>query len=152
MANTINKTLLDSILRKRQDSEQLNNEEEAYARKLFGEMMGSKKQVRKVVRIVTGEQMRKEQTLQKSKTDAEATRKDPRYPQGKNPQSIKGDNTDPDVDSLKTRIPDADEKPKSGGRYEHERLMEMTQEPVAPRTEAVKFVSANPVIAGDIGS
>jgi len=62
MANTVNKMLLQSILRKRQNSEQLNNEEEAYAKELFGVMMGSKKQVRKVVRIVTGEQLRKEQT------------------------------------------------------------------------------------------
>ena len=154
MANTVNKTLLNTILRKRRDSEPLNNEEEAYARKLFGEMMGSKKQVRKVVRIVTGEQLRKEQTLQKSKTDAEATRKDPRYPQGKNPQTIKGENTDPDVNRLKTKIPDADNAPKTGPHpgLEGDRLGSMTQEAVPPRSEAVKFVSADPAKVGDIVS
>lgn len=154
MANTVNKTLLATILRKRQNSEPLNNEEEAYARKLFDSMMDSKKQVRKVVRIVTGEQLRKEQTLEKSKTDAEATRKDPRYPQGKNPQTIKAENTDPDVNSLKTKIPDADEKPKTGPHpgLEQDRVSSMTQEAVPPRTEAVKFVSADPVRAGDIVS
>jgi len=156
MANTVNKTLLATILRKRQNSEQLNNEEEAYARTLFSQMMDSKKQVRKVVRIVTGEQLRKEQSseLRKGKVDAEATRKDPRYPEGKNPQSIKSENTDPDVNSLKAKIPDVDEKPKTGPHpgLEQDRVSSMTQEAVPPRSEAVKFTSADPVKAGDIVS
>ncbi len=155
MANTVNKLLLDSILRKRQNSEQLNNKEEAYARELFSSMMDSKKQVRKVVRIVTGEQLRKEQTLQKSKVGADATRKDPRYPEGKNPVSIKGENTDPDIESLKTKIPDVDEKPKTGPHpgLEQDRVSSMTQEAVPPRPEATaKFISLNPVHKGDIVS
>lgn len=155
MANTVNKELLKTILRKRQNSEQLNNEEEAYSRQIFSDLMGSKKQVRKVVRIVTGEQLRKESKLEKSKTDAEATRKDPRYPEGKNPVSIKGENTDPDVDSLKIKIPDADIKPKTGPHpgLEQDRVSSMTQEAVPPRSEATsKFTSADPVKAGDIVS
>ena len=155
MANTVNKALLETILRKRRDSEPLNNEEEAYSRKVFSDLMGSKKQVRKVVRIVTGEQLRKESKLEKSKTDAEATRKDPRYPEGKNPVSIKGENTDPTVDSLKSKIADVDEKPKTGPHpgLEQDRLSSMTQEAVPPRPEATsKFTSADPVKAGDIVS
>ncbi len=155
MANTVNKALLQSILRKRAISEQLNNEEEAYARKMFDQMMESKKQVRKVVRIVTGEQLRKENDgeIKKGKVDAEATRKDPRYPQWKNPQTIKGENTDPDVNSLKAKIPDADNAPKAGPRWEQDRLSEMTQEAVPPRSEATaKFVAVDPVKAGDIVS
>lgn len=157
MANTINKALLQTILTKRQNSEQLNNEEEAYSRKIFSDLMGSKKQVRKVVRIVTGEQLRKETNaeIKKSKTDAEPTRKDPRYPQGKNPASIKGENTDPDVNSLKSKIPDVDEKPKTGPHpgLEQDRLSSATQEAVPPRPEATsKFTSADPVKMGDIVS
>ncbi len=154
MANKVNKTLLQTILTKRQNSEQLSNEEEAYAREIFSTMMGSKKQVRKVVRIVTGEQLRKEASneIKKGKVDAEATRKDPRYTEGKNPAKIEGENSDPKIEALKGKLPDADEKPKTGGRYEHERLAEMTQEPIGTRSEAAKFVSANPVKAGDIVS
>jgi len=157
MENNVNKALLNSILRKRQNSEQLNNEEEAYARKVFDQMMESKKQVRKVVRIVTGEQLRKEQSseIKKGKVDAEPTRKDPRYPQWKNPQTIKGENTDPDVNSLKAKIPDADNAAKTGPHpgMEQDRLSSMTQEAVPPRSEATaKFVSADPVKAGDIVS
>ena len=118
----INKALYQSILQKRKDSVQLNNEEEIYARKLFSDMMDSKKTVRKVFRVVTGEQLRKDAVLEKSKTDAKATRDDPRYTEGKNPASIKGENTDPAVNTLPTKIPDADEKPKTGGLYEHDRL------------------------------
>lgn len=152
MTNKVNKVLLDAILRKRRDSEQLNNEEEAYSRKLFNSMLDSKKNVRKVFLTVTGEQLRKEQKLEKSKTDAEATREDPRYPQGKNPVSIK--NTEGHVDTLRSKIPDADEKPKQGPApgYEQDRMASMTQEAIPPRSEAVKFTSANPVHKGDIVS
>lgn len=155
MSKQLNKSLLQTILTKRQNSEPLNNEEEAYAREVFSDMMDSKKQVRKVVRIVTGEQLRKESNLEKAKVDADATRKDPRYPQGKNPAKITQENTDPDIDELKGgKIPDADLKPKMGPvpGYEQERLSNYLQEAIPPRSEAAKFVSADPVSTGDIVS
>ncbi|KKN19585.1 hypothetical protein LCGC14_0944420, partial [marine sediment metagenome] len=147
----VNEVLLKAILRKVHNSEPLNNEERNYQRKLFDDMMSSKKIVQKTVRILTGEEMRKEQSseLRKSKTDAEATRKDPRYTEGKNPSKIEGDKPSPDILRAKAKILDADLKPKEV-KTEAERLSDKTQNPIMPRTEAVKFVSLNPVKAGDI--
>ncbi len=144
MAKQINKALLRSILHKRQSSEPLNNEEESYAREIFNDMMDSKKSINKVVRILTGEQLRKQ-----DKTGAEATRKDPRYPEGKNPAKVEGENTDPDVVTPPSKLVDADNKPKAN-YSEQERLQDITQEITPPRTEAVKFVSLDPAKVGDV--
>lgn len=151
MAGRVNKALLRQILVKRKNSEPLTNEEERYSRQVFDELMDSKKGVQKMVRIVSGERMRKDNTLSKSKVDVKPTRSDPRYP-SKNPQKITGDNPNPTAEASDRKIPDADEKPKMGPvpGYEHERLSNYLQEDVKPRSEATKFVSADPVQAGDI--
>jgi len=146
-----NEQLLRSILQKGRDSVPLNDEERIYQRKLFSDMMGSKKIVQKTVRILTGEQLRKERNteLKKAKTDAEPNRKDPRYTEGKNPSKIEGENPNPTRHQADSKIMDADLKPKEI-KSEQERLGDKTQNPILPRTEAAKFVSLDPVKAGDI--
>lgn len=143
----IDKALFTRILEKRKNSEPLDDREEAYARKLFDAMMTSKPSLHKVVRVVSGEQLRK------AKTDAEPTKKDPRYTEGKNPSKIGNDNPNPKAEQLKGKVADADEKPKAGPApgYEQDRLNDMLQEKVPPRSEATsKFTAVDPVNTGDL--
>lgn len=148
----INEALMKSILRKVHNSEPLNDEERHYRNKMFDDMMSSKKIVQKTVRILTGEELRKERNSElkkESKVWVDPTRKDPRYPQGKNPAKIEGEKTNPKILRANAKILDADIKPKQV-KTEGERLGAYTQNPIMPRSEAAKFVSLDPVHAGDI--
>lgn len=152
----IDEALTKTILTKRSQSIPLTDVEENYSRQLFNHMMSSKKTVQKTVRIVTGTDIRKG-------VDAEATREYnfPRQvgtkPENDNPMAH------PD-ESLKNgeKLPDVDNKPKTT-TTEEQALSDKIQVDVHHPTNAAnripvttepaaKFVSADPVVVGDLVS
>lgn len=118
------KTLLKSILIKRASSQVLTDAERKFADKLFNQMMDSKKCVQKVVKVLTGEDIRK---AKKEKIAND------------NPAAQPVDLTPTDG----TKLPDADNKPKELYTEEH-RLTDMLQVPVLPVTKSLR--TGDPVV------
>ena len=163
MAFKFDEEMTKRIITKRAASELLTTEEENYSRKLFDSMMSSKRSVQKTVRIVTGAELRKEHSSDLVKIKAEEPTRAYNYPRqvGLKPGND-NPNAQPDT-SLRTggqKLPDVDAKPKQL-TTENQRLSDITQHPVDPvgnENQAVvpsvepaaKFVSADPVVIGDV--
>lgn len=146
--------LTKTILSKRAQSIPLTDKEELYARQLFNHLLVNKKSLRKVVRVITGNELRK------GMLDAAPTRTD------NNPREVDGITNDvpdaqPDTSARgDAKLPDLDGRPNSV-ETEQERLSNILQtnvgvpsimddrQPVVTPEPAAKFVSADPVKVGD---
>jgi len=137
--------MLKTILAKRHASIPLEAREEQFARRLFDELMVSKKSVVKTLRIVTGEELRK------AKLDVPPTR-----PQTHPDQvtGIESDKPAAEPEAASEKLPDVDNKPKTV-KTQEQRLSDILQADVdKPRPAATepqaKFIAADPVKMGDV--
>jgi|GEM_PF-6834703 len=156
MSFEVDERMTKTILSKRAQSIPLTTEEENYARKLFDQMMNSKKTVQKTLRVITGTDFRKG-------VDAEATR-EYNFPRQ---VGLKPEDDDPMAhpdESLKNgeKLPDVDNKLKTT-TTEEQALSDKIQVGIKQPTNAplrlpvtaepaAKFVSADPVNVGDLVS
>lgn len=137
--------MLKTILAKRHASIPLEVREEQFARKLFDELVTSKKSVAKTLRVVTGEELRK------AKLDAPPTRSQAYADQA---ADIEDDKPAAEPEAASGKLPDVDGKPKTV-KTEEQRLSDILQtdvdKPRPPTAEPqAKFISADPVRVGDV--
>jgi len=134
------KRLLKTVLAKKQMGRPLTKREEEFSQVLFDRLISSKETLYKTIKVLTGEEMRKMAT--------EPVR-DPKPYTTRQVDTIDGENADPKIEELKSKLPDVDNA-KDTNSSEEKRLGDKIQRAIPPSSADVgKFVSLNPVKVGD---